>query len=137
MAARPAHGRALAAAWLGAVGGGDTAQDCAFNEAWEYWRSTGVTIEFNRYGKRIYMKRSGRQLGDTAFATKGSLLRTATGFHQIFIPPGCHSFTLVDPSCGQKVKAPLDMRLDWGGGKLRIKHSGPAGSMPTVQPACE
>ena len=108
-----------------------------FNEAWEYWRSTGVTIEFNRYGKRIYMKRSGRQLGDTAFATKGSLLRTATGFHQIFIPPGCHSFTLVDPSCGQKVKAPLDMRLDWGGGKLRIKHSGPAAAVPNPAEPCE
>lgn len=106
------------------------------NETWDFARGKGVTIEFVKYGKRVYMKRAGRQLGDTAFATKGTVRRMVTGFHIIRTGPDCVSFPLADPSCGQEVKAPLDLRVDFSGGKISLKHSGPAAAVPNPAEKC-
>lgn len=106
------------------------------SERWNYTRENNVTMEFRKYGNRVYLQRANRKFGDAAFATRGTLLRTATGSLNVFAPPACQSFTLVDPICGQTLKAPLDLALSYSGGTISVKGSGPSAAKPNPAKAC-
>lgn len=108
------------------------------DEDWRFARGKDVTIEFLKYGHKVFMKRAGRrhQLGDTAFATSGTVFRAATGTFDIKNGPDCITLAIASPTCFQKLQAPLDMRVDWSGGKLFLAHSGPAASVPNPAEDC-
>jgi hypothetical protein len=106
------------------------------NEFWEYARGTGVTMEFRKYGHRVFLQRAHRPIGDAAFASKGTIQRDASGFFKIKGPDSCLTFPLPDPICGQRLKAPLDLRLGYSGGKLSLENSGPAASTPSPAEKC-
>jgi hypothetical protein len=105
-------------------------------EGWAFNRSNSITMEFTKYGHTVLLQRTGRVIGDTAFSTKGELRRDATGFMKIMGPTGCLTFNLPDPICGQTVKAPLDLRLDYAKGTLSLKGSGPSAQVPNPLEKC-
>ena len=105
-------------------------------EGWAFQRNTSVTMEFTKYGSTVLMQRTGRQAGDTAFATKGQLRREATGFFKIMSATGCLTFNLPQPACFKTVSAPLDMRLDYLKGRITLAGSGPSASVKNPLEQC-
>jgi hypothetical protein len=108
----------------------------SLGEEWLYERDPGVTMEFQKFGHTILLQRAHRAIGDAAFATKGSILRTASGFLNVKNGLSCISYPLPDPICGKFVKAPLDIALTWSGGKLGIRSSSKADQQTNPAEKC-
>lgn len=91
--------------------------DAATSEDWEFKRKSGVRFEFvsPRRTHVTLLRRVGRGLGDTAFATTGTVRRgTFGGLSFLGAPPACTgAFPLETKSCDKKFPAPRDLRLDY------------------------
>lgn len=85
-------------------------------ELWKFGRKGGVVLEFQKIGKRLTLyRRVGREPGDTAFETKGTLVRTNTGSGLTLTgPPGCNGiFPTEQVTCNTSFPVLRDLRLDF------------------------
>jgi hypothetical protein len=90
------------------------------SEGWHFERGKAVVIEFRRYGKNVFISRRGREIGDLAFGTTGTLSRGSKG-----TVTDCRGTLPVgqSPVCDKDFNVHRDFRISYQGGVIAVEAS--------------